>query len=590
MTKATKRALFVLVLLLVAAGAVALWPTPKSPTITLRTGRVQGFMDDRIAVYRGVPYAAPPVGNLRWRPPRPAAPWPNVRDATEYGPRCMQTERLNRFTDRLVEGSGMSSFKVWLIKQLRPLFFGGRNAEDCLYLNVRTPTAQPDAKHPVMVWFHGGGFTTGAGSASFYNTNGLPERDVVVVTVNYRLGVFGFFAHPALRAEAPEGAVGNYGLRDQIAALQWVRDNITAFGGDPNNVTIFGESAGAYSVAALMTSPLSRGLFHRAIGQSGCGVTLAAHARQPVSTYRAAETVGADFAEAVANIAAPTVADLRAIDATTLTEASFADAAFLRHLRPIVDGHTLVEAMGLTFARGGTHPVPWIIGWNADEGSIFTDNGEAPVSGFARNPSDAASYRALLHEVFGASDVDEALVHLPLTPTLRDAKARLYSDTRFTAPCWWAAQQHAKAGNPTYVYYFSRVSPAEGQTIGAYHAAEIPFVFDSHAPLLPRDARDTALTQIIGDYWAAFAASGDPNHPTAPVAWPVFSASQQDMLHFENEGPRIAPPKHAARYEFLKRRTLTLNQRAAAALAVDSDEHRSGPASAGHPTQAGTIQ
>ena len=521
-------------------------------------------MDGTVAVYKGLPYASAPVGPLRWRPPKAPPAWRETRSATAYGPRCMQSDRLDAFTDTVVDGSGMSAGSVWLLKQLRPLLFGGDMSEDCLYLNVRTPDVAPKAKLPVMVWFHGGGYTAGAGSASVYNANGLPRREVVVVTLNYRLNIFGFFAHPALRAEDPDGAVGNYGLRDQVAALEWVRDNIAAFGGDPNNVTIFGESAGAYSVASLMTSPLSKGLFHRAIGQSGCGVTIAVHATQPVSTYRAAETVGAEFAVRLMDSAEPSLDKLRALDAGRLTDATFGDSEFLRHQRPVVDGVGLAEAMGLTFERGATHAVPWLLGWNSDEGTVFTDMNEAPIAGLKMNPTDAATYDTLLTEVFPDA-MPEARRHFPPAPSIRDAKARLYGETRFAAPCWWAGQRHAAAGNPTYLYLFTRAPPANGQTIGAYHAAEIPFVFDSHPPLLPRDQRDEVLTEAIGDYWAQFARTGDPNH-SAGVTWRRFSAPRREMLHLDPNGIRMAAPVGAARYDFLERRTTALNRKAARAL------------------------
>ena len=567
--RARRYGLLILLLVVGAATLVAgrfFWPRPKSPTVQTRYGPVRGRMDGSIAVYNGVPYAAPPVGMLRWRPPQPPTPWTEPREADAFGPRCAQSDRLDGFTDRVIDGSGMSSAKVWLLKRIRPLLFGGEKSEDCLYLNVRTPRVAFDAKLPVMVWIHGGGYTAGSGTASIYNANGLPKRDVVLVTINYRLNVFGFFAHPDLRTEDPDGAVGNYGFRDQVAALEWVRDNIDAFGGDPGNVTVFGESAGAYSVGNLLTSPLSKGLFHRAIGQSGCGVTIAAHATQPVSTYRAAETVGAEFAAELAAEAANAdkpIDALRRLDADTLVAAAFARADFLRHQRPIVDGYSLTESMGLTFARGGAHPVPWMLGWNADEGSIFTDLGQAPIAGLKMNPRDAKEYESLLERVF--ENPQEARRHFPNAPTLRDAKVRLHGDTRFSGPCWWAAKQHAQAGYPTYLYYFARVPPTDGQTVGAFHASEIAFVFDSHPPLLPRDARDDRLTDQMGAYWTRFAATGDPNGEGAP-RWTPFSDATREMLHLDADGAAMRKPDGEARYDYLQRRMDVLNVKAAVAL------------------------
>ena len=538
-------------------------PRPQSPAVVTTSGSVQGRVYDEIAVYNGIPYAAAPVGPLRWRPPQPPGRWSGVRPADDFGPRCLQFEGLSRFTDRIVDGSGMNPALAWLLKQIRPLLFGGRSSEDCLYLNVRTPDPQRRAKLPVMVWFHGGSFVSGAGSSSVYNANGLPKRGVVVVTVNYRLGVLGYFAHPALRDEDPDGAVGNYGVRDQIAALAWVRDNIEAFGGDPNNVTIFGESAGGSGVGTLMVSPLSKGMFHRAISQSGCGAPMTLRTRHPVLRYQAAEVAGAAFVSKYVGVESPNLDTLRALDAQALVDAVSVDPVMLAHQRPAVDGHTLVESVGRSLERGASHPVPWILGWNADEGSVFVDNGAAPVPGDERIPDDDAEYRALLRDTFDGR-VDEAVQLFPHRDRWRDANARLHGDIRFVGPCWWAAQRHAEAGHPTYVYYFNRVPPAEGQEVGAYHAAEIAFVFDSHPPLLPYDDRDDRLTREMGDYWAAFAKTGNPNHSAAPAQWTRFSAQDKRVLHLDPDGVHATLPDGSDRYDFLRLRMERLNRASAA--------------------------
>ena len=479
----------------------------------------------------------------------------------------MQGQFTSEYTSRVIEGSGMDPVRVALLKAIRPLLLGGELSEDCLFLNVRTPEPAPEAKLPVMVWLHGGGYTTGSGTARFYNTNGLPGRGVVLVTINYRLGVFGFFAHPVLRAEDPDQGVGNYGLLDQIAALRWVRDNIQRFGGDPDNVTVFGESAGAYAVASLMTSPLSKGLFHRAIGQSGCAINNQVHADRAVGAYRAAEEVGTEFATRFTGEPKPTAQKLRSLDAKALLEAALADEELIDHHLPIVDGHALVETIGLTFARGEAHPVPWLLGWNADEGSVFIDLGRPPIDRLETNPKDPKEYEALLTHLF-PGDLEEARRLFPAEPSLPEAKARLYGETRFSSPCWWAAKRHAAAGNPTYLYLFTRVPPAKGQQLGAYHAAEIAFVFDSHAPLLPRDERDDRLTEAMGNYWWRFALNGDPNQVGA-VPWRPFSAEDPGMLHLDPDQIRMATPEGAERYDFLERRTLEFNRASSAALASE---------------------
>jgi para-nitrobenzyl esterase len=274
----------------------------SATTVTVEGGQIQGDIeaDGKVSVFNGIPYAAPPVGELRWKAPQPVVSWTGLRDATKFGPVCPQKDSGDGdFLKRLVDGQGMGFFRKTIFNLAVGLSSSAPQSEDCLYLNVRTSNLGGAEKQPVMVWIHGGGHQTGSGSEDFYQSNSLVLKGVVLVTFNYRLGPFGYFAHPGLSAESENRVSGNYGTLDQIAALRWVRDNIAAFGGDPSNVTIFGESAGGESVAHMMASPLARGLFHRAIMQSGSTGELLVHLKRPVLDFRSAEEAGEAFVQNV---------------------------------------------------------------------------------------------------------------------------------------------------------------------------------------------------------------------------------------------------------------------------------------------------
>jgi para-nitrobenzyl esterase len=310
--------IFATVLSLLTFGSAAAEP---GPIVAVEGGEIQGSFEEKgqVAVFKGIPFAAPPVGELRWRPPQPVTPWEGIRDASRFASICTQgDDDENDFFGRMVDGQGMG----WLRRALFRLAVGVASeepeSEDCLYLNVRTANLGGAEKQPVMVWIHGGGHQTGSGSTDFYQSNPLAQRGVVLVTFNYRLGLIGYLAHPALSAESEQGVSGNYGTLDQIAALRWVRDHIAAFGGDPANVTIFGESAGGESVAHMLISPLARGLVHRAIMQSASTGELLVHLRRPVLHFMSAEAAGEAFASKVVGDAEDPIARLRAISADEL--------------------------------------------------------------------------------------------------------------------------------------------------------------------------------------------------------------------------------------------------------------------------------
>ena len=481
--------------------------------------------DGLIRIFKGIPFAAPPVGELRWKEPRPVTPWQGVRDAGEFASQCVQGAIF-----------GDISFP-------RPA------SEDCLNLNVWTPTPAAGDRLPVMVWIHGGGFQAGAGSEPRHDGTALARKGVVVVTINYRLGVFGFFAHPELTRESGRNASGNYGLLDQVAALQWVRDNAAAFGGNPQNVTIFGESAGSFAVSALMASPLARGLFHGAIGESGAYFTggTGTLALQPLS---ASEHQGMKFASAVGG------APLDALRAKSADELLAASLKVLPWFSPILDGYVLAEDVSATYAAGKQARVPLLAGWNADEVRAGIVLGK-------QKPT-AQSFTADTRKRFG----DQADAILKAYPAATDAEAlesaaALASDLFIGAATWRWIEVHARTGqSPVYRYSFDRKIPvapdakvdgvsATSRDIGARHAGEIEYVFGTLDSIrnVTWEASDRALSDAMMTYWANFARAGDPNGSGLPK-WPRYDAGGGRVLHLDAT-IRDAADARRTRYEAL---------------------------------------
>jgi para-nitrobenzyl esterase len=476
-------------------------------------GTVEGIRSAKgIRIFKGIPFGAPPVGDLRWKGPKPVAKWNGVRKALEFGPRCMQTRV---YSDMIFRDNGPS--------------------EDCLTLNVWTPAKSGKDKLPVMVWIFGGGFMAGGTSEPRQDGENLAKRGVVVVSMNYRLGVFGFLAHPELTKESDRGASGNYGLMDQGAALDWVHRNIARFGGDPGNVTIFGESAGSFSVSAQMASPLSRGLLHRAIGESGAmfSSTLAARSLEQ------SEANGVKFAE---SIGVSTLAELRARPANELLEA----AAKQREIRfsPNIDGYFLPDTPLAIFTAGKQAQVPLLAGWNEDEGNVQGYFGDLEPT--------VQNYAERARSLFG-EDADR-FVKLYPGSTAEEVKdsARDFAGDQFIAYSTWKwLDVHARTGkSPVWRYRFDQVPPATPSR-GAYHSAEIEFVFGVLASKeLPWTPGDHKVSETMMGYWTNFAKKGDPNGPGLPE-WPQYEAgSGWRYLHFTAE-PYVTPDKERERYEFL---------------------------------------
>ncbi len=483
--------------------------------ISTPQGSVQGVSTDTDGIYnfKGLPFAAPPVEDLRWAAPAPAPQWSDTRMADKFGNRCMQPDSESGYFNRLIEGHGLGGFKNFLIKRYIASQKPSPMSEDCLYLNVRTGNLGKADKQPVMVWIHGGGHSFGSSDLAYYQSNGLVKKDIVLVTINYRLGAFGYMSHPALSAVDPNGVSGNYGTLDQIAALKWVQGNISAYGGDPDNVTIFGESAGAWSVTEMMASPLAKGLFHKAIGQSGSSTYHMIQMDDTSSPYdgqgwpsgyskgiAAAQALGFDT---------PSAADLRAVPADEILAKLPEDAYDAFHHQR--DGYVFPKNVGLAFRDGDINAVPYLTGYNADEGTLFFPDDPQPTVWLEELKAGSA---ATLNTVLTAAFPTQAASIIDLYKLDEDfttAGTQIMGDEIFGTNIVYTARQVEAAGQPSYVYYFSRVPPSKKQTLGAFHAAEIPFVFDSNISILGLTEDDKKLTEAMMTYWTNFAKTSNPN-------------------------------------------------------------------------------
>ncbi|MBM4269707.1 MAG: carboxylesterase family protein [Deltaproteobacteria bacterium] len=469
----------------------------RGTLVRLADGLVQGTVQGGARRFLGIPFAAPPVGSLRFRPPTPAIPWQGVREANAFGPACAQTSSI--ITPR-------------------------SENEDCLYLNVWTPDPAPSRPLPVMVWIHGGGNNNGSANdpvplglgGLFYDGRQLAEtRDVVVVSINYRVNLFGFFPHSSLAAEdRGDPHSGNQGLLDQQQALRWVRDNVAAFGGDPGNVTIFGESAGAFNVCFHVASPGSRGLFHRAISQSGgCTTYLPTAAEAEARSQAVIDAVGCGGASDVP-------ACLRDVPVARLLD-------YAGESGPIVDGRVLPAQPRALFARGDVEKVPWILGSNSDEGTFF-------LLGTPKVTTEA-EYLASLRGFFGDRAPAVAEVYpASAYPEPQDALARAYGDFLLVCSTQDSARRAADAGMPVYLYNFSRPIPLAELApldLRATHGAEVAYVFGSVPPPTEEDAR---LSSAMQGYWTRFARGGDPNGGGA-TPWPLYDPTADPRLDFDVE-------------------------------------------------------
>ena len=483
-------------------------------------GHVSGVAANGLVSFKGIPFAAPPVGALRWKAPQPVKPWPGVKQADQFGPGCVQA------ASPYMQVPSMS--------------------EDCLYLNVWTPAKAAGDRLPVMVWIYGGAFTGGAASMAAYDGTRLAEKGVVIVTINYRLGPFGFLAHPELTKESGKGS-GNYGLQDQIAALRWVKDNIGRFGGDASRVTIFGESAGGISVSMLTVSPYAKGLFQRAISESGGNFGIPRTASEAGATAPALSVAEADGQRFLQALGAADLKSAREVPAEkVLATAGSARVRFW----PVFDGDVIPGDQYKLYEARQFNDTPILVGTNSDEGNLFVRS------------STTAAFETQVRNGYG-KDADAVLAAYPHATDEQASRAAkdLFRDSTFAWGTWaWARLQSEKGTGRAYVYYFDHKTPQS--PAGANHAAEIGFVFRNPgggragAPT----AAEIALSELMSSYWTNFAKTGDPNGAGLP-AWPAFTATDQRVMYFDGTSaarplPNVTQLKALDTY-FIRRRAVS---------------------------------
>jgi para-nitrobenzyl esterase len=485
----SKTILFVAMLVILVAGLVnAQQPAP----VKIESGLLQGTTEDGVTVYRGVPFAAPPVGDLRWRAPRPPMAWEGLRKADRFAPNPMQEMR--------------ESFGPWT-SEYQPQ---GRVSEDCLCLNIWTGAKSEDDERPVMVYIPGGAFTGGSGNCPVYNGENLAKKGLVVVTINYRVGVLGFLAHPELTKESEHHASGNYGLLDQVAALEWIKRNVAVFGGDPARVTIMGQSAGAMSVHYLTGSPLAIGLFIRAIAQSGSYARIG-----PGESLASAEQTGIRFAKAKGTASLAALRAMPAADLIAPTKEEF-------HFLPIVDGWFLPKSVDEIFASGEQSDVVTLTGWVADEGSFSDDYGKVPAEEFVRR----------VRQQMGT----QADVILNFYPTSTQAEAAesqksFARDVAMVSMSDWAKMREKTGKTDVYTYMFTHSQPgASKERYQTFHSSELPYLFDNlkQSPR-PWTAEDKRIARTMSIYWTNFIATGDPNGKGL-ATWSTFKEAPEKTM------------------------------------------------------------
>jgi para-nitrobenzyl esterase len=487
--------------------------TAATEVVSVDGGQIAGIVDRGVRVFKGIPYAAPPVGSLRWRPPQEVIAWKGTRDASAFGAECPQTQY----------GAG----SVYT-RPLQP------QSEDCLFLNVWT-TAPAGDRQPVFVWVHGGALTKGSGISDVRDGVPLARKGIVLVSLNYRLGALGYFAHPELTAESPNRSSGNYGVLDQIAALKWVQRNIAAFGGDASRVTVGGESAGSWSVNTLVASPLAKGLFIRAIGQSGGRFSRTPHLHDDRGSQQSAENVGLAFAK---GLGATSLAALRELPAVTI-------AGRAVRTQENVDGWVLPDEIRAIFAEKKHNPGPVLVGSTADEMTSLGGEGNAPTT--------MEEFRKRLRQQYGELAAEfEAAYRVRNEADIVPALLAVARDTTFSSHMRNWARMTTAAGSKAYLYFFTHVSPhPRANELKAFHASEIPYVFNVVPSQDPREAgfayseRDTALSNAMSNYWVNFIRTGDPNGNGLPT-WPAYTIENEPYLEL---GATIRAGTHLLKQE-----------------------------------------
>jgi para-nitrobenzyl esterase len=484
-----------------------------------KSGILVGTTEGDLRIYKGVPFAKPPVGSLRWKEPQPVEKWTGVREATRFAPRCMQRPL---FSDMMFRSNGVS--------------------EDCLYLNVWTPAKRAKAKLPVLVYFFGGGFRAGDGSEYRYDGANMAEKGIVTVTVNYRLDVFGMLAHPELTKESPHHASGNYTLLDQSAALHWVHDNIAAFGGDPKRITIAGESAGSASVSAQMASPLSRDLIAGGIGESG----------SIFGTETSLQEAEQDGAKYASMLGANSIEALRAMPADQLLQAAANDS--LPRLRMIVDGYFFPKPPQEIYEAGEAAHVPLLAGTNSAESDAGAILGQQPMT--------VSNYREALQRLYG-NRAEEVFALYPARTDadVENAARELASDRFLGLNTWEWVDAHARtSGKPTFYYYYAhprpvtRANPDAPKPTGAVHSAEIEYAMGNLRtnPVFAWTDDDRTVSQLMMAYFANFIRSGDPNGKGLPQ-WDAYNANDAHPRMTIDVEPKLQPDSRRTRYQAMQR-------------------------------------
>jgi para-nitrobenzyl esterase len=493
-------------------------PAEDFKIVKVEGGNIEGTKNSSgdVQIYKGIPFAAPPVGDLRWKAPAPVEPWSGVKECTTFGPSPMQGKP--------------TPFMVYTPEFLIP---EEPISEDCLHLNVWTAAKTPSEKLPVLVWIYGGGFSSGGSACPIYDGEALAKKGVVFVSINYRVGAMGFFAHPELSKENSNNASGNYGLLDQIAALKWVRKNISAFGGDPSNVTIAGQSAGSMSVNCLVASPLAKGLFNKAIAESGSNMVSKGLIR--TANLRASEQAGKEVAEAAGF---SSLAELRKLSAEDVQQ------KIKGRFTPVIDGYILPEPITEIFAKNNQNDVTLLTGWNEDERfSQLTSMAEFNKQVESKYSADAAK----IFKYYPSTSETEST----------ESQKALGRDETFGISNYAWAKIQSRGKYKAYLYNFLRKPPAEGEFVkyGAFHTAEVPYAFNTLQYFKrPLQLSDYALGELMSSYWTNFAKTGDPNGKGLPT-WPAFDDAKAMVMMFDGKSSAKPFPRKEAMdtlYEILK--------------------------------------
>ncbi len=472
--------------------AVASFAQTKTPVVKTDAGLVSGIINNNISIFKGIPFAAPPIGELRWKAPQPVQPWNDVRKCDTFSASPMQAAPV--------------PFSMWseefLIRK-EPI------SEDCLYLNVWTSSTSSNKKLPVLIWIYGGGFVSGGTNVPIYDGEAMAKKGIVFVSVNYRVGIFGFFAHPELTKESGYNASGNYGILDQIAALKWVQKNIAAFGGDATNVTIAGQSAGSMSVNVLVASPLAKGLFNKAIAESGANMV------SGIFGNRTLQQAEEDGIKTATSLKANSIEDLRKLPASELMKAQSMRGG------PIVDGYVLPQSIGEIFASNKENNVALLTGWNENEGLMFG------------SIKKADEFKKQMEQQYG-NDAQTALQYYPATNDSAASASQydLSRDVIFGVQNYTWANVESDQGKKVFVYRFMRKVPATGEYVkyGAFHTGEVPYAYDNLKFVnRPWEDVDHKLADVMSSYWINFIKTGNPNGKNLP-GWKAYNTKDKQAM------------------------------------------------------------